>query len=105
MHDLEGRPLPRRFHVYPELAAAGLWSTARDLADLALAIAASWREGGILSRPLARTMARLVANGPTGLGIFVHPQSGQPPLLYHYGVNAGSVPCGLLSPMAGSVWH
>jgi CubicO group peptidase (beta-lactamase class C family) len=88
-HDLEGRPLPGKFHVYPELAAAGLWSSATDLARLALAISASWRDGAMLSRPLARTMAHRLADGPSGLGIFVQPQSGRAPLLYHYGVNAG----------------
>ena len=88
-HDPEGRPLPGGGHVYPELAAAGLWSTAGDLARLALALSASWREGGLISRPVARLMAQPVADGPTGLGIFVQPQSGRSPLLYHYGVNAG----------------
>jgi CubicO group peptidase (beta-lactamase class C family) len=88
-HDLDGRPLPGGGHVYPELAAAGLWSTAIDLAHLALAISASWRDGGLLSRSLARTMAQPVGGGPTGLGIFVHAQNGRPTLLYHYGVNAG----------------
>jgi CubicO group peptidase (beta-lactamase class C family) len=79
-HDAEGRPLPGRFHVYPELAAAGLWSTAGDLARLALAIAAS-PALGLMSIPVDR--------GPTGLGIFVRQRSGRAPLLYHYGVNAG----------------
>ena len=93
-HDPEGRPLPGGGHVYPELAAAGLWSTANDLTRLALALSASWRQGGLISRPTARLMAQRVDDGPTGLGIFVQPQSGRPPLLYHYGVNAGfrSVP-------------
>lgn len=88
-HDSEGRPLPGGGHVYPELAAAGPWSTASDLAHLALAVSASWRQGGLISRPMARSMAQRVDDGPTGLGIFVHPQSGRPPLLYHDGVNAG----------------
>jgi CubicO group peptidase (beta-lactamase class C family) len=88
-HDAEGRPLPGRFKLYPELAAAGLWSTAEDLARLGLALAASWREGGLLSRDLARTMAAPVAGGPTGLGVFVQMRAGRPPFLYHYGVNAG----------------
>ena len=88
-HDLEGQPLPGRFHVYPEHAAAGLWSTPADLARLAQAIAASWREGGLLGRATARTMATQVADGPTGVGIFVQPRSAKPPYLYHYGVNAG----------------
>lgn len=88
-HDLDCRPLPGGGHVYPELAAAGLWSTATDLARLALTISASWRQGGLLRRPLARLMAKPVGSGPTGLGIFVHPQGDRPPLLYHYGMNAG----------------
>jgi hypothetical protein len=83
------RPLPDGGHVYPELAAAGLWSTASDLARLALALSASWRKGGLISRPIARPMAQRVDDSPTGLGIFVHPQSGRTPLLRHYGVNAG----------------
>ena len=88
-HDLEGRPLPGRFHVYPEHAAAGLWSTPDELARLAQAIASSWRAGGLLARATARTMATEVANGPTGVGVFVQPRGTKPPYLYHYGVNAG----------------
>jgi CubicO group peptidase (beta-lactamase class C family) len=88
-HDAEGKPLPGRFRVYPELAAAGLWSTAEDLARLALTLAASWTEGSLLSRDLARVMATPMADGPTGLGIFVQPRGARPPYLYHYGVNAG----------------
>ncbi len=88
-HDLDGRPLPGRCHVYPELAAAGLWTTSGDLARLALAISASWRDGGLLTRATARSMATPVGDGPTGLGIFVRQRKGRAPLLYHYGVNAG----------------
>jgi CubicO group peptidase (beta-lactamase class C family) len=88
-YDLDGNPLSGRYHVYPELAAAGLWSTASDLARLALAIGASWRTGGLLKQATAETMATRVANGPTGLGLFIYPRDGKPPYLYHYGVNAG----------------
>ena len=88
-YDLDGNPLAGRYHVYPEHAAAGLWSTSSDLARLALAIAASWRSGGLLKQATAELMATRVATGPTGLGLFVHPRDGKPPYLYHYGVNAG----------------
>ncbi len=88
-YDLEGNPLAGRWHVYPELGAAGLWSTASDLARLALAIAASWQRGGLLKRTTAEQMATRVASGPTGLGVFVYPRGSKPPYLYHYGVNAG----------------
>ena len=88
-HDLLGNPLPGGFHVYPEHAAAGLWSTPAELARLALAISASWREGGLVERSTARTLATQIGDGPTGAGIFVQPRSAKPPYLYHYGVNAG----------------
>lgn len=80
-HDANGAPLAGHGHVYPELGAAGLWSTAGELARLALAITAD--------AVLLRHMATRVGDGPTGLGIFVHPRAGRPPILYHYGVNAG----------------
>jgi CubicO group peptidase (beta-lactamase class C family) len=88
-HDLQGTMLPGRFHVYPEHAAAGLWSTPAELARLALAIATSWREGGLLQHATARTMATPIDDGPTGAGIFVQPRGDRPPYLYHEGVNAG----------------
>ncbi len=80
-HDVRGRPLPGRWRIYPEHAAAGLWSTPADLAPLALAIAAS--------QPLARQMGSPVDGGPTGLGVFVQRRRDRPPWLYHYGDNAG----------------
>ena len=88
-YDLDGNPLSGRYHVYPEHAAAELWSTSSDLARLALAIGASWRAGGLLKQATAEMMATRVANGPTGLGLFVYPRDGKPPYLYHYGVNVG----------------
>lgn len=88
-HDADGKPLAGGSRVYPELGAAGLWSTAADLARLAQSLAASWSGGGLLSRSLARTMADPVANGPSGLGIFIQPRATGVPFLYHYGVNAG----------------
>ena len=66
-----------------------MWGTASDLARLALTIGASWRSGGLLKQATAEMMATRVANGPTGLGLFVNPRAGKPPYLYHYGVNAG----------------
>lgn len=37
-HPLNGIPIPGGWHVYPEMAAAGLWSTAADLARLGAAL-------------------------------------------------------------------
>jgi CubicO group peptidase (beta-lactamase class C family) len=37
-HPLNGVPIPERWHVYPEMGAAGLWTTACDLARLGAAL-------------------------------------------------------------------
>jgi CubicO group peptidase (beta-lactamase class C family) len=51
----DGTPVEGRWHVSPELAAAGLWSTPTDLATLAIEIALSAR--GQSNRVLSRRMA------------------------------------------------
>lgn len=88
-HDAAGQALPGGFRLYPEAAAAGLWSTAPELALMALSIAASWKGLGLLAQTTALAMARPVDDGPTGLGVFVQPRGRRPPRLYHEGVNAG----------------
>ena len=42
-HPLNGVPIPDGWHVYPEMAAAGLWTTAGDLARLGAALMRSLR--------------------------------------------------------------
>lgn len=42
-HDHDGREVAGHFHAYPELAAAGLWSTPSDLAQLIVAMAKAAR--------------------------------------------------------------
>ena len=40
-HDLSGSVIPGKWNIYPELGAAGLWTTASDLARFALSIQSS----------------------------------------------------------------
>jgi len=42
-HLADGKEVPGGWHVFREHAAAGLWSTPTDLANLLLAISRSWR--------------------------------------------------------------
>ncbi len=54
----DGEPVEHGWHVYPEQAAAGLWTTPTDLARWGLAILAAYdgAEGGVLSPATARAM-------------------------------------------------
>lgn len=80
-HDTEGTPVDGRWHVYPELAAAGLWTTPGDLARFAIAVQDAYRgrPGAILSAELAREMLtrhvdsteRLGGLDALGLGLFL----------------------------------
>jgi CubicO group peptidase (beta-lactamase class C family) len=79
-----------KWHTYPELAAAGLWTTAQDLAKFALAIERAWKGDGaaILSRELAREMPTRQGAGTYGLGLIVR-GTGTAISFTHDGVNAG----------------
>jgi CubicO group peptidase (beta-lactamase class C family) len=52
----DGREVPGQWHVYPEMAAAGLWTTPTDLAKFAIEIALSAR--GRANHALSQGMAR-----------------------------------------------
>jgi len=79
-HEQMDTPVPGGFHVYPEMAAAGLWTTASDLARWAIALSHSYRgePGGVLSPTMARQMVSKqmhqqppYGNGYWGLGVAV----------------------------------
>lgn len=83
-------PVEGKWHTYPELAAAGLWTTAEDLAKFALAIERAWKgeSGAIVSQRLAREMLTAQGGGPYGLGLVVR-GAGSALTFTHDGVNAG----------------
>ena len=55
-HEHGDTVVPGRYHVYPEMAAAGLWTTASDLARWAIMVARASR--GTTGLPLSPAMAR-----------------------------------------------
>jgi CubicO group peptidase (beta-lactamase class C family) len=87
-HDADGNEIPGGWHTYPELAAAGLWTTPTDLARVIVEIqnAVSGR-GRLLSAPIAQQMISKQA-GNYGLG-FNLSGSGRGVRFDHGGVNAG----------------
>jgi CubicO group peptidase (beta-lactamase class C family) len=84
-HALDGTPLAGGWHCYPEQAAAGLWTTAADLARFAIALQdrnhafLSKRQLGMLLTPV---------RDDYGLG-FELDHTGKEPAFHHSGSNAG----------------
>ena len=88
-HTASGTVIKGKWHVYPEMAAAGLWTTPTDLATWALEIAAAraGRSSTVLSRELATQMLT-VQKAPFGLG----PSLEGSGTGFHFG-HGGSVRC------------
>lgn len=77
-HDAKGEPYKGGPYTYPELAAAGLWTTPSDLARFALGVQrnADAQGGPLLSPAMARTMLTPVMNG-YALGFNVDSKDGK----------------------------
>jgi CubicO group peptidase (beta-lactamase class C family) len=87
-HRQDGRVVPGRFHTYPEMAAAGLWTTPTDLAAFAFEVARAARgQSALLNRDTAREMLTEVKSG-YGLGLVLK-GSGPSASFGHGGANEG----------------
>lgn len=88
-HRADGSMVPGRYHTYPELAAAGLWTTPSDLARFVIAIAQSARGAphAVLLRPIIHQMLT-PQTGDYGLGVAVA-AAGQTLRFSHTGGNEG----------------
>ena len=77
-HDADGKQLPGGWHVFPEHAAVGLWSTPTDLADLLLLIGRAWRgESRLFLLPeTVREMFTPQNGAPYGLGAAISKAAG-----------------------------
>jgi CubicO group peptidase (beta-lactamase class C family) len=86
-HGAGGTPIPGKRHTYPEMAAAGLWTTPTDLAAFAIEIqkGALGRSNKVLSRATAEKMLTPVLQN-YGLGLGIDPAGGY---FQHDGSNAG----------------
>jgi len=93
-HRSKGKPIPGKWHIYPEMAAAGLWTTPSDLARFALALQLA--KAGMPSRLLSPQMVDELLTpqsdagdrGEIGLGVFIH-GTGNHARFGHAGDNAG----------------
>jgi CubicO group peptidase (beta-lactamase class C family) len=89
-HDGEGASRGPKWHVYPELAAAGLWTTPTDLAHLLIEVQKSMHgeSNRVLSRESTTEMLSPVGVGGYGVGFAVS-QRGRGWYFGHGGANWG----------------
>lgn len=89
-HGRDGAAIPGGWHVYPEMAAAGLWTTPTDLAKWALAVGAAraGRSTTLLSQPMATAMLSDQKAG-VGIGPMLGSGTGRAMQFNHGGANAG----------------
>jgi CubicO group peptidase (beta-lactamase class C family) len=74
----DGRPVPGKYHIYPEQAAAGLWTTPSDLCRYITEVNLSMngRSSKVLSPEMMRTRLTSVIDSNFGLGVFLTKRGG-----------------------------
>jgi CubicO group peptidase (beta-lactamase class C family) len=89
-HDGEGKPMGAAWHVYPEQAAAGLWTTPGDLARFIIEVQRAVRgpKGAVLTQAAASAMVGPVGVGPFGVGLTIE-KRGEGWYFSHGGSNWG----------------
>jgi CubicO group peptidase (beta-lactamase class C family) len=102
-HEMRGRgAIPGGWHVYPEQAAAGLWTTASDLARFLceLALARAGRSARLLPQAQAAEMLSPQVEPHNGLGIFLGGE-GESAYAGHGGWNEGYICDATIFPQLG----
>ena len=89
-HDRAGNRMDTQWHVYPEQAAAGLWTTPGDLARFMVEVqrTLAGRSSLVLDRATMRNMVTPAGVGPFAVGFVVSPK-GQGWYFEHDGANWG----------------
>jgi len=88
-YDRDGKAVKGRWHAYPEMAAAGLWTTASDLARFVIAVqqADAGESDSVISQSVARQMLT-DQQDHAGLGVFLQ-GSGKNLIFSHNGRDEG----------------
>lgn len=83
-HKAEGTTIPGKYHTYPEMTAAGLWTTPSDLA----LVVHELQTGGHVLKPETQTQMLTKVLGDYGLGLGLTETEGRK-AFSHGGSNAG----------------
>jgi CubicO group peptidase (beta-lactamase class C family) len=83
-HHANGAEIAGRWHTYPEMAAAGLWTTPSDLARIVIEL----QTGGHILKPETQAQMLTKALGDYGLGLALQDWDGRK-AFSHGGSNAG----------------
>jgi CubicO group peptidase (beta-lactamase class C family) len=72
-HDSKGEPIKGKYHTYPEMTAAGLWTTPSDLAKVVIEL----QTGGHVLKPATQREMLTKVLGDYGLGLGLGETDGQ----------------------------
>ncbi len=75
-----GKAINGKYHIYPELAAAGLWSTPTEIAKFIIALQQVYNgklNNGILNKQSAKVMLTPYKNTTAALGVFIDDFEGE----------------------------
>lgn len=85
-----GKPVEGKYHVYPEMAAAGLWTTPTDLAKYIIETQLSYagKSSKVLSPAMNKTRLTPYLNPSSALGVFIRKEK-ENTYFSHNGGNEG----------------
>jgi hypothetical protein len=89
-YDTEGKALKGNYYIYPEQAAAGLWTTPSDLGRfiIELQLAYAGKSARVLSQQTTRLLTTPYGDKSSALGVFID-QRGPQTYFFHNGADAG----------------